>query len=723
MRVSGRIEYMKKTRNLKHIFAITLISLTLIFGSIMLFSLEFSNAINWFFVYRTTGGVWQDHIYQHHLTPSSDIAIIAIDEHTINTLQATGDQKMLTIPKSTYSELVEKLEWAGVKGIAFDIVFQNSDENDKKFAKVLEQYNNIIIGTSVYWYTGTGGCILDQTNGLTTCEWFPRSIYREIPWWSIDTGKLISEKTGEVQWARKSGEWNQAEYERSVKIDIHTKNPSKWIDSIPGSWKYTSIHGPATEIYSLPIGLAKLTDEKSTRNMLLMQPNILNPFFWPPDSYHGTSMIDVLGMDTATLTQSFSGKYIFIGEVGTFIHDSLVSPVTGTMMNGVELHAHFLDGLLQNKMLSGLETKYLWISIATLTLVTVILYLLLPSYLSPIVAIVMMGWVLWISRYLYDIERTLVDIFPLFLAGGFLTFPITFIYRFFVVDRERRYIENAFGHYIDPKMVKMIDMEEVSLTLGGEEREVTVFFSDIAGFTTISEALGTRDLFYLMSSYLSRMTDILIREGGTLDKYIGDAVMGFFGAPVTQSDHAKRACRTALEMRKILPGFNQEIVERGMKPIEFRVGIATGDVMVGNIGSSDHFNYTVLGDTVNLASRLEAMGKEYGVHIIISGGTLAQVGDMFAVRELDTIAVKWKTEGVKIYELLGLLGYTTDSAMYETYAQALSLYQTGSYMEARKLWETQVAIDPPSRVMALRCTEILEGRVHIEDGVYHMTHK
>ena len=255
----------------------------------------------------------------------------------------------------------------------------------------------------------------------------------------------------------------------------------------------------------------------------------------------------------------------------------------------------------------------------------VILYLLLPSYLSPILAIVMMVSILWLSRYLYDIERTLVDIFPLFLAGGLLTFPLTFIYRFFVVDRERRYIENAFGHYIDPKMVKMINMEEVDLTLGGEQRDVTVFFSDIAGFTTISEALGTRDLFYLMSSYLSRMTDILIREGGTLDKYIGDAVMGFFGAPVTQADHARRACRTALEMRKILPEFNREITERGVAPIEFRVGIASGEVMVGNIGSSDHFNYTVLGDTVNLASRLEAMGKEYGVHVIISGGTYDQV--------------------------------------------------------------------------------------------------
>ncbi len=683
MRVNDTVEYMKKLKNLKHIFAIALICLTLIFGSIMVFSLEFSNAINWFFVYRTTGGVWQDYFHTHTLRPSSDMAIIAIDEKTINTLQASGDQKMLTIPKSRYRDLLEKLEWAGVKWVAFDIIFQNVDPGEQDFADTMAKYDNIVIASMRY---DGNACIRDTIWIWETCPGAPRSIYKNTKWAIVD-------------------------------IDNAYRRPAEYnISNTPyQSWKiWTQI------LMSLPMELAKIW---GWRSIGMNKNQILNPFFGRPYSYPTISFSDVLGMSRVELIANFAGKYILIGESGTLIHDSIISPVTGTQMDGVELHAHFLDGLLQNKMLSTLDIRYLWTSIVVLTLIAITLYLLLPSYLSPILAIAMMCAILWLSRYLYDVERTLVEVLPLFLAGGLLTFPITFIYRFFVVDRERRYIENAFGHYIDPKMVEMIDMEEVGLTLGGEEREVTVFFSDIAGFTTISEALSTRDLFYLMSSYLSRMTDILIREGGTLDKYIGDAVMGFFGAPVTQSDHARRACMTALEMRKILPEFNREIISRGMAPIEFRVGMATGEVMVGNIGSQDHFNYTVLGDTVNLASRLEAMGKEYGVWTIISGGTLEQVWDIFAVRELDTIAVKWKTEGVKIYELLGLLGYTTESALYETYAQALSLYRAGSYSEARELWEMQSTIDPPSHVMALRCVEILEWRVHIEDGVYHMTHK
>jgi adenylate cyclase len=179
-------------------------------------------------------------------------------------------------------------------------------------------------------------------------------------------------------------------------------------------------------------------------------------------------------------------------------------------------------------------------------------------------------------------------------------------------------ITSAFAHYVDPTLVHEIAEKSGEINLGGESRELSILFSDIAGFTTISERLAPMDLFSLMSSYLTRMTGILTSHGGTLDKYIGDAVMGFFGAPLTLADHAKRACATALAMRDALPEFNADITARGLEGVDFRVGIATGEVMVGNIGSYDRWNYTVLGDTVNLASRLEATSKEYGTHIIIA---------------------------------------------------------------------------------------------------------
>jgi adenylate cyclase len=358
-----------------------------------------------------------------------------------------------------------------------------------------------------------------------------------------------------------------------------------------------------------------------------------------------------------------------------------------------------------------------------LTIITVLCYFFLPRVLSLIFAWATMLSTLWLARYIYDIHRLVIDIFPLFLSVFLATFTMTYFYRFFVVDKEKRYIENAFGHYIDPKMVEMIDMEEVAVSLWGEQRELSVFFSDIAGFTTISEKLSPENLFWLMSLYLSRMTDILKVEWGTLDKYIGDAVMWFFGAPVGQSDHAMRACKTAVAMRKALPELNDLIAERGIMRVDFRIGISSGDVMVGNIGSIEHFNYTVLGDTVNLASRLEATGKEYEVHIIISEWTREKIGERFELRELDTIAVKWKEKWVKIYELLGNIGDVKDREVYTKYEQALALYRKWKYIEAGKIWETQMNQDPPSRIMVMRCIEILKWNISVENGIFHMTHK
>jgi class 3 adenylate cyclase len=702
---------MKNIRNLKHIFIIILISLFVLFGLIVLFSRDFTNAINGLFIYRTTGGIWQDYIYKHDLTPSKDIIIINIDDRTLNETQATGDLKMLTMSKQIYADLVEKLEWAWVRWIAFDIIFQNSDPDQREFAKTLKKYKNIVLGASTWW--GGDSCSTSNTDGNVTCEWFPQSIYASIPWGLIDVGGSKKwENTSEGAWA----------FVRITKSDIYTQETNRGTQTIAGSWKHSL--GLPTELMSLSTELAKIDNPKILMRKEFRASSILNPYFWPPKSYKSISLIDVMNMtDSAELEKLFLWKYIFIGESGTLIHDSLTSPVTGTLMDGVESHAHFLDGILQDKMLDRISDSTLWIVTIFLLILTVFLYFYLPTLFSLIFAIVSLVATLWASRYIYDSHRLVIDIFPLFLSVFVISFPTTYIYRFFIVDREKRFIENAFGHYIDPKMVEMIDMEEVSLTLGGEERDLSVFFSDIAGFTTISEKLSPADLFYLMSSYLSRMTDILKTEWGTLDKYIGDAVMGFFGAPVAQADHAVRVCRTALAMRRALPEFNREIRERGIEEIDFRIGIATGDVLVGNIGSTDHFNYTVLGDTVNLASRLEATGKEYSVHAIISEWTRTRIGDTFELRELDTIAVKWKTEWIKIYELLGYKSDNIDRTIYDTYEAALVLYREQKYMEAGKLWETIQDKDAPSQIMMFRTIEIIKWNIRVENGVYHMTHK
>jgi adenylate cyclase len=613
--------------------------------------------------------------------------IVKIDEKTLNSLQSRSDQKMLTIPKSMYTILVEKLESAWVKGIAFDIIFQNTDKDEVLFADTMAKYPNIVI--SMMRYTG-GECIRDNTGSVETCPGVPRSVYNSTRWWLIDMDDAYARP--------RSG--NTIYQSSAVGI---TQRTSRDIDTLPLALLRTQAG------HHLP--------------KLIHDQVILNPYFGVPNSYPAFSLTDVLSMSKLDILQNFGNKYVLIGESGTAIHDSIISPVTGTPMDGVETHAHFLDGLLQNKMLSWLDEKWMMMSVGILTFLAVLLYFILPKYLSPLFAITILAMVLYAARYTYDIHRVLVDISLLFLAWWVITYPVTYIYRFFVVEREKRELQTNFGHYIDPHVVEEIASRGEDIQLGGERRVLSVLFSDIAGFTSISEKMAPQDLFYLMTSYLSNMTDILIWQGGTLDKYIGDAVMGFFGAPLSYTDHAVRAADTALMMRARLPTFNADLVAHGMEAIDFRVGISSGEVMVGNIGSHDRFNYTVLGDTVNVASRLEGMGKEYDVHVIIPESTEVLLTPHFLTRELDTIAVKGKTTGIRIYELVGYSEEVTDRTMYFTYAQALALYRAGDYRAAGKLWQTLAPIDPPSRIMMYRCLEIIKGNITVENGVYHMTHK
>jgi adenylate cyclase len=240
------------------------------------------------------------------------------------------------------------------------------------------------------------------------------------------------------------------------------------------------------------------------------------------------------------------------------------------------------------------------------------------------------------------------------LITGVLTLFSMIVYRILTEEKEKKAIQGMFSNYVSKSVVDELLKHPEKLELGGEDKQITVLFSDIRGFTTLSEKLTPQELVSHLNEYLSAMTDLIFKYEGTLDKYVGDEIMAFWNAPVEQENHAELACRTALEMMEVLHALNEQWPEQ--KKLNIGIGLNTGVMTVGNMGSKNRMDYTLMGDNVNLGARLEGTNKIYGTNIIISEFTYEQVKERFVCRELDNIRVKGKQQPVKIYEVMDYLG-------------------------------------------------------------------
>ena len=300
--------------------------------------------------------------------------------------------------------------------------------------------------------------------------------------------------------------------------------------------------------------------------------------------------------------------------------------------------------------------------------------------------------------------------------------------------RVKERIKDTFGKYIDPRIVEELIRSDAPVSKA-EKRVVTVFFSDIAGFTSISEGMTPAGIVNLLNRYFTLMAQPITRRGGIIDKYIGDAIMAFWGPPfVGESEHARLACFAALDQLPMLGEFHKEMPEltgfrKGLPQIRFRIGIATGEVVVGNIGSEHIRSYTVMGDTVNLGSRLEGVNKHYGTTMMISEETQKMAADAIETRELDSIRVVGKSEPVRIYELLGRKG-EVEGKILETrdrFEKGLAAYRNRDWGQARTCFEacrTLVPDDAPSQVFLERLTSLRENPPGLDwDGVWQFTHK
>jgi adenylate cyclase len=296
-------------------------------------------------------------------------------------------------------------------------------------------------------------------------------------------------------------------------------------------------------------------------------------------------------------------------------------------------------------------------------------------------------------------------------------------------EGQKRYIKSAFSRYLAPAVIEKIIESPKALELGGEEQTISIFFSDIAKFSTISEKLTPPELVQLLNEYLSEMTNIILSHNGTVDKYIGDAIMAFYGAPLPYEDHARRCCMAAIDMKKKLKDMQDSWRDQNRDILKVRMGMNTGKAVVGNMGSNTQMGYTAMGDAVNLASRLEGVNKVYSTYAIISGSTYEHVKDIVDVRKLDTIRVMGKEEPIVIYELLGEKDKLPDKmyGMIEKYNKALDSFAKWEWKNAISFFQQGLKIvkdDGPSLYYIDRCEKYIRRPPSKDwDGVYKMTSK
>jgi adenylate cyclase len=407
------------------------------------------------------------------------------------------------------------------------------------------------------------------------------------------------------------------------------------------------------------------------------------------------------------------GQIVIIGPTALGVYDLRPSPVQGNAP-GVFLHAATISRILEQARGEGVSPSMRFASLGlseillwSIGLGVAVILLFSNALQGLMVSMSCIVLFLALDVYLFFVHAFVLDAMSISLALLSVSAAI-YAYKHFTEERERAFVKGAFEKYVSPDLVSSILKDPKSLNLGGQKRELTVLFSDIRGFTTLSEKLNATDLAQFMNEYLTPMTDLVLEHKGTIDKYMGDAIMAIFGAPVHYSEHATHAVDAALDMLARLEELKKGWAERGLPPVEIGIGINTGDMSVGNMGSTRIFSYTVMGDSVNLGSRLEGLNKEYATHLIVSEFTRKNLGPEYLCRELDRVRVKGKQIPVTIFEVLGRDQDQDRKIMVQRFEAALALYYKAHFLEAMALFQGLGGEDPVAKLYQRRCELWLE---------------
>lgn len=608
------------------------------------------------FLFEGINSRWIDQFFKirGNLPTQNEIALVTIDEKSINKIGRWP------WPRSVIAKLVEKLGESEIQAVGFDITFSEVSPDDATLAASLRKSPQAFLGYFFYLSEEEAKQANLEAQEIRENE---ESIYPSRLNFTSRQQSSSGKKVFGVQ-------TNVLEISRSVAPDRQGFfNVFPDLDGVIRKLPLVLFYkGEAYPSLSLQLvrsakGFSPLPlfeDSGALKGLTLgdnfIPLNSIGEFFI---NYRGEgktfphwSAADIL--EDKIPKEQLKNKIILIGATAVGIYDLRVTPFD-TTFPGVEVQANAIDNILKGDFLRrNLLTRS--ISLGFILFTGLLFGFFLPKFRalhSFIFFLVVMGLLVAGQYFLFASKGFLLDNFSPAL-NGFLTYGGITLYRYFTEERERRKIRKTFQYYLSPSVIQQLLDNPNQLKLGGERKELTVLFSDIRDFTTKAEKLPPEKVASFLNDYFSVMTEIIFKQEGTVDKFMGDAIMAFYGAPIFHADHALRAANTALEMLEQLEKNKGKWCKKyGLDDFRIGIGIHTGVMAVGNMGSERRFNYTVIGDAVNLASRLENLTKDYKVPIIISDANYQAVKYNCEARELGQVQVKGKEEKTIIYELVG----------------------------------------------------------------------
>lgn len=631
------------------------------------------------------------------IRPADNICFIAVDQESINRAQKEKRWGW-PWPRSAYGDIVRYMHAGGAQSVLFDILFTEPSvygpEDDNAFAAACADYGKV---AQTMYVSGDAADVL-----------FPIDAVKKS---AGIIANITSAKDGDdiIRRGRLSFNFNGAEYATFGTAPIAMDEGME------------SVANLADELPVLDDGTLLLRYQKGVESYLPYRAwDIL-------ESYYAMQQ----GREPLIPPDNFADCTVYVAYYAPGLFDICSVPMS-QVYPGVGVHITMFDNILNRSF------------VRSTPLPAVIVYLLLVAFAALFIinaaekrktqariagfmacgAALCMVMIIAAAYALFAASIWIPLVAP--LACFILSFGAELFLSYITEGKQRRFIKSAFSQYLSPVVIDTLIANPTQLKLGGEKRNITVYFSDLQGFTSISEKLAPEALTELLNGYLSEMTDIILGWGGTIDKYEGDAIIAFWNAPTEEPDHAMRGISAAIACQERLAEINPELSKIAGAELRQRIGLNTGYAVVGNMGSRSRFDYTMLGDTVNLASRLEGLNKQFGTYTMCSAATKQEAetfGCNLAWRELARVAVVGKKEAVTVYEPMQPQVFEDKRRALDLFEQARLLFYAGDFAAALALFEQAQAEDAPCGFYAARCRELIASPPSAWDGVWHSREK